>query len=54
MSYEEFEELCGKSWDEAYNYLRFDRSKKRDQGRFFISNASKRPYIAATPQPKDV
>ena len=32
MNYDEFKELCRKSWDEDYNYLCIDRSKKRDRG----------------------
>ena len=52
MTYDEFKELCRKSWDEVYNYLCFDRSKKRDQGRYCICNESKRTYIEATPQTK--
>ena len=52
MTYDEFEELCRKSWDEDYNYLYIDRSKKRDQGRYCICNESKKTYIEATPQTK--
>ena len=52
MNYDEFKELCKKSWDEDYNYLCIDRSKKRDQGRYCICNESKRTYIEATPQTK--
>ena len=33
MNYEEFKELCRNLWEEDYNYLCIDRSKKRDQGR---------------------
>ena len=29
MSYDEFGELCRKSWEQDYNYLCIDRSKKR-------------------------
>ena len=50
MSYDEFKELCRKSWEEDYNYLCIDRSRKRDQGRYCICNASKKTYIEATPQ----
>ena len=32
MNYDEFKELCRKSWDEDYNYLCIDRFKKRDRG----------------------
>ena len=52
MSYDEFEELCRKSWDEDENYLCNDRSKKRDQGRCFICNESKNTYKECTPETK--
>ena len=52
MIYDEFKELCRKSWDEDYNYLCIDRSKKRDQGKNCIYNESKRACIEATPQTK--
>ena len=42
MNYDEFKELCRKSWEEDYNYLCIDRSKKRDQGRYCICNESKK------------
>ena len=38
MKYDEFKDLCRKSWEEDYNYLCSDRSKKRDQGRYCICN----------------
>ena len=34
MSYDEFKDFCRKSWEGDYNNLCFDRSKKKDQGRF--------------------
>ena len=52
MSYGEFKELCRKSWEDDYNYLCIDRSKKRDQGRYCICNESKNTYLEATPQTK--
>ena len=52
MNYDEFKDLCRKSWDEDYNYLFIDRSKKRDQGRYCICNESKKTYIEARPQTK--
>ena len=52
MNYDDFKELCRKSWNEDYNYLCIDRSKKSDQGRYCICNESKRTYIEATPQKK--
>ena len=52
MNYDEFKEFCRKSWDEDYNYLCIDRSKKRDQGKYCICNESKKTKIGATPQTK--
>ena len=52
MNHDEFKELCRKSWDEDYNYLCIDRSKKKDQGKYCICNESKKTYIKATPQTK--
>ena len=52
MNYDEFKDLCRKSWEEDYNYLYIDRSKKRDQGTYYICNESKKTYIEATPQTK--
>ena len=52
MNYDEFKDLCRKSWDEGYNYLCIDRSKKRDQGKYCICNESKKTYIEATRQTK--
>ena len=52
MNYDEFKELCRKSWEEDYNYLCIDRSKKTDQGRYYICNENKKTYIEATPQTK--
>ena len=42
MKYDEFKNLCRKSWEEDYNYLYFDRSIKRDQGKYCICNESKK------------
>ena len=50
MTYDEFKDLCRKSWEEDYNYLYIDRSKKRNQGKYCICNESKRTCIEATPQ----
>ena len=45
MNYDEFKDLCRKSWEEDYNYLYIDRSKKRDQGKYCICNKSKKKHI---------
>ena len=52
MNYDEFKDLCRKSWDEDYNYLYIDRSKKRGQGKYFICNESKKAYMEAIPERK--
>ena len=52
INYAELKELCRKSWEEDYNYLYIDRSKKGDQGKYCICNESKKTYIEATPQTK--
>ena len=44
MNYDEFKELCRKSWEEDYDYLYIDRSKKIDQGKYCICNESKKLY----------
>ena len=48
MSYDEFKELCRKTWEEDYYYLCIVRSKKRDQGGYCICNESKKTYLEAT------
>ena len=52
MNYDEFKEIYRKSWEEEYNYLFIDRSRKTGQGKFCICNESKKTYIEATPQRK--
>ena len=52
MIYDEFKELCRKSWEEGYNYLYIDRSKTRDRGNYCFCNESKKTYVEATLQTK--
>ena len=52
MIYDEFKELCRKSWEDEYNYLCIDRSEKRDQGRYCICNESKNTYTECIPEKK--
>ena len=52
MNYDEFKDLCRRSWEEDYDYLCIDRSKKRDQRKYCICNENKKTYIEATPQTK--
>ena len=42
MKYDEYKNLCRGSWEEGYNYLYIDISRKRDQGKYCICNESKK------------
>ena len=52
MNYDEFKELCRKPWEEDYNYLYIDRSKRRDKRRYCICNESKNTYFECIPETK--
>ena len=52
MNYDEFKDLCRKSWEEEYNYLYIGRFKKRDRGKYCNCNESKKTYIEAIPETK--
>ena len=52
MSYDEFKQLCRKSWEDEKNYRCFDRSKQRYQEVHRIRNESKNSYIQYTPETK--
>ena len=52
MSYDELKELCRRLWEDEFNYLCSDRSKKRDQGRYCICIWSKNTYMECTPETK--
>ena len=52
MSYDEHKQLCERPWEEDYNYLCIDGSKKRDQGRYCICDGSENFYIEGTPETK--
>ena len=45
MSYDDFKQLCRKSWEEEYIYLCINRTKGRDQGRYCVCKESKNIYI---------
>ena len=42
MNYDEFKQLRRKSWEKNYNYLCFDRFKKRDHGKYCIYSGSRK------------
>ena len=41
VSFDEFKELCRKSWEGDYNYLYIDRSKKNKENIVFVMEAKK-------------
>ena len=45
MNYDEFKQMCHKSWDERYNYLCIDMTKNKNEGKYRIFNESKITYI---------
>ena len=50
MSCDEFKELCRMCWEEDFNYLYIDISKKIYEGNFCIFNESKNFYIEYAPE----
>ena len=50
MNYNEFKEMCHKAWDERYNYLCFDMTKNKNDGKYRIFNESKTTYIDCIPE----
>ena len=42
---DEDKQFCGKSWAEEYNSLCIDRSRKRDQRRYWVFSENKNTYI---------
>ena len=45
MKYDENEKLCREAWEEDYNDVYIDRSKKRDERRYCYCNESKNTFI---------
>ena len=52
MNFDEFKQVCRKSWEEEHNYLQIDGSKKKDQGKLCICKESKNKYIESNPETK--
>ena len=50
MKYDEFKEMCHKTWDERYNYLCIDMTKNKNEGKYRIFNESKNTYIDCIPE----
>ena len=51
MNLEEWKQLCGKAWENDYDYLQIDRIAKKE-GRYTIRNCIKTIYIECTPEAK--
>ena len=45
MNYNEFKEMCQKTWDERFGYLCFDMTKNKNEGKFRIFNENQNTYI---------
>ena len=50
MNYDEFKLMCHKAWDEKYNYLCFDVTRNKNEGKYRIFNESKTTYIDCIPE----
>ena len=50
MNYDEFKQMCHKTWDEKYNYLCIDITKNKNEGKYRIFNESKATYIECIPE----
>ena len=50
MKYDEFKEMCHKTWDERYNYLCIDMNKNKNEGKCRIFNESRTTYIDCIPE----
>ena len=50
MKYDEFKEMCHKSWDERFNYLCIDMTKNKNDGKYRIFNEIKTTYIDCIPE----
>ena len=48
VSVDDFKQLCKRSWEEEYDYLCIDRSKKGDRGKYCNCNVSKNTYFEKT------
>ena len=50
MIYDEFKLMCPKAWDEKYNYLCIDVTRKKNESKYRIFNESKTTYIDCIPE----
>ena len=50
VKYGVFREMCHNVWSERFNYLCFDMSKKKNEGKYCYFNESKNTYNDCTPE----
>ena len=50
MNYNESKGMCHEAWDERYNYLCFDMTQNKIDGKYRIFNESKTTYIDCIPE----
>ena len=50
MIYSQFKKMCHKAWSEKSNYLFFDMTKNKNEGKYRIFNESKPTYIDCIPE----
>ena len=52
MNLDECKRLCGKAWENDYDYIHIDRFAKRVVGRYTIRNCNWNAFIECTPETK--
>ena len=50
MEYSEFKEVCCTAWSGSFNYLCFDKTKNKKEGKYRIFKESKSTYIECIPE----
>ena len=50
MKYDEFKEMCHKTWSERFNYLCIHMAKNKNEGKYRIFNESKTTYCESVPE----
>ena len=50
IKYDEFEEMCHKTWSDRFNYFCIDMTKNKDGGNYRIFNESKTTYLECIPE----
>ena len=50
MKDDEFKEMCHKTWSKKFDYLCFDMTKNKNEGKYRIFNENKTTYIECIPE----